>query len=147
MQANNWLLSCFFLFMGFISGYSQDIDRHQWENRIVVILASDKDNPLIERQLTIFKSDIPGWKERKLVGYISTFSFYKRFDANEWQKANQKIIDNGRELKKEDAAFEVILIGLDGGIKLRSSSLVTNAKLYELIDRMPMRRSELRKKN
>ena len=40
--------------------------------------------------------------------------------------------------------FEVVLIGLDGGIKLRQTKLVSLDKLFTLIDGMPMRRNELK---
>ncbi len=39
--------------------------------------------------------------------------------------------------------FEIVLIGKDGGIKLRSPS-TSVAQIFELIDTMPMRRAEMR---
>jgi hypothetical protein len=41
--------------------------------------------------------------------------------------------------------FEVFLIGLDGGIKIKQTKPITLEELYQKIDAMPMRRSELRK--
>ncbi|WP_280514342.1 DUF4174 domain-containing protein [Pseudorhizobium halotolerans] len=38
--------------------------------------------------------------------------------------------------------FQVILVGKDGGIKLRSNQVVANVEIFDLIDRMPMRRAE-----
>ena len=38
-----------------------------------------------------------------------------------------------------------LLIGLDGGIKLRQNSILTKEKLFAIIDGMPMRRRELKK--
>ncbi len=40
--------------------------------------------------------------------------------------------------------FEVVLLGKDGGAKLRSDKVVTAGALAALIDAMPMRREELR---
>jgi hypothetical protein len=37
----------------------------------------------------------------------------------------------------------VLLIGLDGEVKLRQSHAATNEQLFGLIDTMPMRRAEL----
>jgi hypothetical protein len=41
-------------------------------------------------------------------------------------------------------AFEIILIGLDGGIKLRKNDIVSREELFSIIDAMPMRRNEMR---
>mgnify|MGYP000892552319 CR=1 FL=1 len=42
--------------------------------------------------------------------------------------------------------FEVILIGLDGGIKLRQTEVLTKEDLFNIVYAMPMRRSELSRK-
>ncbi len=44
-----------------------------------------------------------------------------------------------------DAAkpFTLILIGKDGGEKLRSDSRLTHTKIFDVIDAMPMRQAEL----
>ena len=41
-------------------------------------------------------------------------------------------------------AFRVVLVGKDGGVKLSSAAPVSAAKLFGLIDSMPMRRLEMR---
>ena len=43
----------------------------------------------------------------------------------------------------DDRSWSVALIGKDGGVKERWSKLVEPESVFELIDRMPMRRSEL----
>lgn len=40
--------------------------------------------------------------------------------------------------------FSVILLGKDGGEKLRKKSFVSAAELFSLIDAMPMRQQEIR---
>ena len=40
--------------------------------------------------------------------------------------------------------FSIILIGLDGGIKLRQQELLTAKELFRIIDSMPMRKAEMR---
>ena len=44
----------------------------------------------------------------------------------------------------QPAAFTAILLGKDGGVKLRSTTPVTMEKLNTLIDSMPMRQQEVR---
>ena len=40
--------------------------------------------------------------------------------------------------------FEIVLIGKDGGVKLRSKTPLDVETLYAVIDAMPMRRREMR---
>lgn len=40
--------------------------------------------------------------------------------------------------------FESLLVGRDGGVKLRSSWPIVSSELFARIDEMPMRRRELR---
>lgn len=42
------------------------------------------------------------------------------------------------------AGFQIVLVGKDGGVKLRSGEIVQDVALFDLIDRMPMRRAEKR---
>lgn len=41
--------------------------------------------------------------------------------------------------------FSIVLIGKDGGEKLRRNSLLTTRELFSMVDVMPMRRAEMRK--
>ncbi len=43
------------------------------------------------------------------------------------------------------AEFEMLLVGKDGGVKLRRTHLVAASEIIALIDTMPMRRSEMRR--
>jgi hypothetical protein len=44
------------------------------------------------------------------------------------------------------AAFSVVLIGKDGGEKLRQTTPLTPADLFALVDAMPMRQAEMRER-
>lgn len=48
-----------------------------------------------------------------------------------------------RELGVGDNAFRTVLIGKDGGVKMRSSSPICAATLFSTVDAMPMRRQEM----
>jgi hypothetical protein len=45
------------------------------------------------------------------------------------------------------AAFEVLLVGKDGGVKLRREAPVAVSEIAALIDAMPMRREEMRRES
>lgn len=123
---------------------AQNISKHQWENRLVLILADDAESTMLKEQLDIFKANEPGLEDRKLLVYQILPEQYKigLNQSGTWV--------SGEKLYKKYssglAAFEVILIGLDGGVKMRQSELLTVEDLFGTIDVMPMRRAELRSK-
>jgi hypothetical protein len=124
--------------------FSQDLSSHQWKDRLIMVLASDTALAAYHDQLQIFHSDSSGMKERKLVLYKITPDQYQiGTDSHQWIRSGTLY----KSLRKTDANLEVILIGLDGTIKLRQSGIITTEKLFATIDAMPMRRSEMRRKN
>jgi hypothetical protein len=38
--------------------------------------------------------------------------------------------------------FHAVLVGKDGGVKLRSNKVVGDVEMFDFIDRMPMRRAD-----
>lgn len=122
---------------------AQDLSKHNWQNRLIVILTNDEQNEIYKNQVAAFKDEKEGFVERKLVVYHATPSEYKTgFDNPNWKKSTVLY----ERFKKSDSDFEVLLLGLDGGVKLRQSSLLTVQKLYSTIDVMPMRRQEIESK-
>ncbi len=136
----NSLIICFLIAMTYTI-QAQDIASHKWKNRLVLILTDDIGNATFENQIQELKEDIDGLNERKLLIYQIDPSRYKiGFNKSDWT-ASKTLYE---KFKEEETTFEVLLIGLDGGIKLRQSELLTREKLYAIIDGMPMRRAEIR---
>lgn len=134
------LLHCLFVFH--LSG--QNLEKHKWENRILIIKTMDETNPMYKDQFRIFKNSSADFKERKLVLYQVVGNRYKQ---TSWQDSEQnglwKDLEAARDIPSD---FEIVLIGLDGGVKLKQTTLLDEEKLYQLIDGMPMRRAEQRRK-
>jgi len=129
------------LFSGRIA--SQDLDKHKWQNRLIVILTNDTQNETYKKQVDVFEDEEEGFKERKLLVYHVKATEYKMGFGNEdWKKSTQLY----NRFKNSDSGFEVLLLGLDGGVKLRQDELLTVKKLYAKIDAMPMRQRELESK-
>ena len=143
MQHLSILLCCFtFIYAGNSDG--QEIDAYQWENRILIVKTEGSESELYLTQLEELRSQEQGLAERKLLIYQVKGQYYRKGlkDDGEW-----RIINNKRLLtisNKSNSNFEVILIGLDGGIKLRRSEVLPTNELFAIIDGMPMRRRELR---
>jgi len=125
-----------------VNADAQNLSAHQWKNRIILILVGDVINPELQAQLTEFGTQLAGMKERKLVVYqVQANQFQRGSNAdNEWIHSNKLY----KKHKSDDSPFEVILIGLDGGIKLTQNDILTSEKLFAIIDRMPMRRREMK---
>ena len=121
--------------------FGQEIGKNQWKNRVLILLTKDAENTEYGNQLTEFNGELLNFNERKLVVYHVTPASYK-VGLNTTTKPISPMLYT--KYKKTKSDFEVILIGLDGGIKLRQDSILTKQKLYTLIDSMPMRKNELK---
>lgn len=100
------------------------------DKRQLLLFTQNKDTGLAEKQLAIWKEAQAGMEERDLTITVITGNeqVYKKYK-----------VDSQTE-------FTVILLGKDGGEKLRTQNLLTTNKLFALIDAMPMRRQEIKKK-
>lgn len=136
------MLGCLFLNQKIIS--AQDLNRHQWNDRLVLLFAPEAEHPFLQKQIKIFQKDQMGMKERKLLVYYIT-PHAVLMPGNQPGNANfAKALYKEYEVEKE--AFTFILVGLDGGEKMRKQDDVSLKDLYAIIDRMPMRRQELNEK-
>lgn len=120
---------------------AQNLSSHQWEDRLILILTDDTNNTTYQKQIHELYSDQQGLEDRKLVIYTILPDKFNRDDEE-----NQEWIDSDElysEYKKSEDSFEILLIGLDGGIKLRQQEFLSNKRLFGRIDQMPMRRREL----
>ena len=123
---------------------AQDLSKHQWKHRVLLVLSSSENNSSYQQQIDSLKTNLKGLDERKLVIYQVVKDHFKiGFNDVEW-KISSSLYE---QYKKETSDFEIILIGLDGGIKLRQTSFLSNKKLFGIIDVMPMRRQEINTKN
>lgn len=119
--------------------FGQDLKQYRWVQRVLIVTA--KDTHLLKEQMDSLSKDIKGLQERKLAIYQVTPNGYaKGTRITNWTKTK----DFYQRITKRKKDFEVILIGLDGGVKLRQTELLTLEKLFTLIDGMPMRRAEIR---
>ncbi|WP_372920515.1 DUF4174 domain-containing protein [Salegentibacter sp.] len=121
---------------------AQDIKDFQWKNRLVLIIAEDKENQSFQKQLAELQKDQDGLKERKLIIYkILPGKFSKGLESETWE--NDSVLY--QKYKTNASGFQVLLLGLDGGIKLDQSEIISLKKLFNTIDSMPMRQAEMRK--
>ena len=122
---------------------AQILNKHQWKHRVILLLANDTDNSLLDSQLKEFKIKSNGFKDRKLILYSVLPKKYKLLNSenNDWIE-NTEFYEAYHTGSKN---FEIILIGLDGGVKLRQDSILSTEKLFATIDAMPMRKAEMKR--
>ncbi|MEM1322835.1 MAG: DUF4174 domain-containing protein [Bacteroidota bacterium] len=123
---------------------AQELAAHQWENRVLVLLVEDTTAVEYQQQLAALKAEAAGLQERKLLVYQVLPQQYRigLAAAGAWKPSSSLY----ERLGSEGGGLEVVLIGLDGGIKLRQPGGLACADLFALIDGMPMRRAEMRRK-
>ncbi len=121
---------------------AQCLEDLQWKNRVLIINAIDTSDQLYQKQINLFQDESEALRERKLNVFQYTYPHLRQLDFSQKKNSKNRNTKDCEFIIKED--FNVILIGLDGGVKLRSKKILTPEKLYAKIDAMPMRRSEMK---
>jgi len=110
---------------------SDPLARYRWTARVLVVLAADPESPAFAEQRRQIENLKGGAPDRDLV-IVQPIA--GSFEA----KALRKRFDLGTE------PFLAVLVGKDGGAKLRAAKPITARELMTTIDAMPMRQDELR---
>jgi hypothetical protein len=123
---------------------AQNLSEYLWKNRVILIITNDIDSKIYTSQIQEFSASSEDFKERKLIIYSVLPKKHKLENAkeNDWV-TDYKLYSNYNPSNK---TFQVVLLGLDGSIKLQQNSVLTTTKLFSKIDGMPMRRAELKNK-
>jgi hypothetical protein len=99
--------------------------------RRLLIFAQDSSNVRFVKQNETMQKDIPGCVERDLV-------------IENYLMANgAKTIFNQYQIFSPE--FNILLIGKDGLVKLRSKEVLPASRIFAIIDAMPMRKDEIRR--
>ena len=126
-----------------LASSGQDLKNHQWKNRVLLIFSNEKNADNYNEQIKLLSEVKEELLERKIEVYSTTKTeFIPNFKGN-WKISNH-LFKKYVSISKD---FQVILIGLDGGIKLKEDRVLSMEKLFSIIDGMPMRRRELRNNN
>jgi hypothetical protein len=111
----------------------------RWKNRVVIFFQGQGQKET--KDIDSLKSEL---EERKIV----FLSIGDTFTTNSEYKFSQKFIRSLKEkyaLKNSDGNW--LLIGLDGGVKLKSEDSLDWDLVFRTVDAMPMRQSEIKKKD
>ncbi|WP_406028584.1 DUF4174 domain-containing protein [Winogradskyella sp.] len=120
---------------------AQNFEKHQWKNRIVLIISSDSKSNIYASQCEEFTKGLDEFSKRKVIIYKILPNKYKR-DEESWTQ-NTSLY---KAYNANSSDFKIVLIGLDGRIKLSQNKLLSRDHLFNTIDAMPMRKNELKNK-
>jgi hypothetical protein len=117
-------------------GLAQVLQASRWQHRLLLIGAPTASQAELKRQKALLAADEKGLAERdfKVIEVI-----YEQLSPADRQCWTQQL---GQPL----GGFRVVLIGKDGGVKRTETQPLAAATLFGTVDRMPMRRQEMRGK-
>ncbi len=124
------------------SAYASMAD-YQWKKRPLIVFTPTDQHPGFVRQKTIIAGNRTAFGDRDMVViYVTGSSVFTEIGAPPGMSAAAL----RSHFRASEGRFRVILVGKDGGIKIDSPTPLTASDLNAEIDRMPMRRDEVRRR-
>lgn len=121
--------------------HAYDLSVHEWRDRLLILVADDPDDATLNAQLRDVTRQRDGIVDRRL-------RVFRLFADSGWvddRPLTREDVDRlRRDLRIVRGQRQLILIGLDGGIKRRAELSTDLTDVFAQIDGMPMRRQELR---
>ena len=114
-----------------------ELSKYQSKNRVVILFGGSGDQKLA-KQVAVLKSQESDLAERDVV-VITVIGDEVRPVYGDATGVDARKLRQEADIKGN--TFQAVVIGKDGGVKLRSSDVVTDDKLFGLIDSMPMRKA------
>ncbi|MBP6897476.1 MAG: DUF4174 domain-containing protein [Pseudacidovorax sp.] len=117
------------------------LDAERWKTRPLVVVAPRADDPLLrEVEATLARTAArEAFIEREMVLYRVVAGVGSR-DGRALTPGQTRALLAALELRA-DAPAQLVLVGKDGGAKLRQNGGADLAEIFRTIDRMPMRQS------
>lgn len=119
----------------------QIMEKYLWEKRVVILFTPSSSHDVYIKQKQAFEKSKDGLKERDLIIWEAVYGEYVLADKAALPHISALNVFKEYDVKKDEFAF--VLIGKDGGEKLRKNGVVSSEDLFKLIDSMPMRQQEM----
>lgn len=118
----------------------------RWKNRIVLVITDSEESLRYDQQIKALEPINSDFTERKLILIdVRKDKFRIRFDGKKNTENSSWIMNAALykmyALNADD--LTIVLLGLDGGIKIRQGEIISRTELFNTIDAMPMRRAEM----
>lgn len=138
-----WLCSLLVSVGMLVSSAVAQTDDFLWKNRLLIVSVSNENMLLLAEQSAVFDNHYAGMSDRdlKLVSLVADRVYVNGVSAGQRDAA---LIRERYDLPAHPNQSVVILVGKDGTVKLRRDAAISAAELFSVIDRMPMRRREMK---
>lgn len=117
----------------------------KWENRLLLLFSPASENSRFQEQLREVEKYAEAARERDLL--LFSFPGISGSKQHGLQLSEEELQALREQLNIELADFCLVLIGKDGGVKLRKTVFTPFQEVMMLIDSMPMRKQEIRERN
>ncbi|MEM6394363.1 MAG: DUF4174 domain-containing protein [Planctomycetota bacterium] len=125
------------------TGGVERLEEERWRSRPVLVFADAGQEALRVAQQQVFDAVSAGLRERDITVYVVTPEGVTR--------DGEALAGDGQKLRSRYGvtreAWAVVLVGKDGGEKLRvTDGVLDTERLFGVIDAMPMRRAEMERR-
>jgi hypothetical protein len=117
---------------------------YQWKKRPIVVFSPSDGDARFVRQKAIINGARTGFLDRDVV-VVYVVGGTVSHDLGPSPGISGSALRS--RFRASEGAFRVLLLGKDGGIKLDSPQPIAASDLFAEIDRMPMRRDEIRRRS
>lgn len=116
--------------------------------RVLLISATEAPDSKLTEQVRLLGSDAAGLRERDLliVPLHAAAAAIAAVEPLPVARLSAPEADKAQEHFRIHEGFTIVLVGKDGGEKLRSHEPLTLDRLFGKIDSMPMRKNEMRER-
>lgn len=121
-----------------------DFRDYYWKNRPLLLFAHSPDTPAYRTVIKDLNSQSEQVVDRDMVVIEVFETGLVRVDARPLPDENADTLRQRYEVA--EGMLTAILIGKDGGLKLKQTGSIDLAEIFALIDTMPMRQREMREK-
>ena len=116
-------------------GLAATLRAARWQHRVLLIGAPTASQPDFQAQKKLLAAAAAGLQARDFQVIELPYDQLSPADQHTW----------ARQLNQPLDKFAVVLIGKDGGVKQASARPLPPANLFATVDKMPMRRQEMRR--
>ncbi|GAA3992908.1 DUF4174 domain-containing protein [Hymenobacter antarcticus] len=113
----------------------QTLRASRWQKRVLLLAAPNAGQADFKQQKALLAAAEPELAARDVLVLEVLY--------NQLTEADKQFLT--RKLGLQPPLFAALLIGKDGGVKQQSSRPIPPADLFDTVDKMPMRREELRR--
>lgn len=116
------------------------LQQYRWKHRLILIFTEDTSQTIYQKQWNNLQADSVGLADRD----IQIYTLLPQDSHPALPKSSLKVIQ--QKYNRDQQPFLCVLIGKDGSVKSRKTSVCDRQDIFNLIDSMPMRQAEICRK-